>query len=134
MSATVCASVCVQVGGPSSLNLALRLKRCQQVCDETSQTIPHLGLFHSGSSCLTVSSSVPYIMQPPLSLSCPHFFFSLSICPTDTHSFWSLLLFFSLPFISYQLTHYVYSLSSSLLSYHFSLNHFVPPPTLFSVQ
>lgn len=49
-----CARVCtcLRVSGPTALHLALTLKRCQQVCDETSQTIPHLPLFHSGPSWL----------------------------------------------------------------------------------
>jgi len=67
-------TVCVSkyVCGPSGPVLALRLKQCQQVCDETSQMIPRSFPFRlSLSRCL---SSVQSIIQPPLSVSCPLFF------------------------------------------------------------
>ena len=85
----VCARVCVCVcvGGPSGLLLAQRLKQCQQVCDETSQTIPHLSLSLSLFSILALLVSLSPRLSNPLfshlSLSLVHYFFSLSICLTD---------------------------------------------------
>ena len=87
----MCTCVCACTGGPSGLLLAQRLKQCQQVCDETSQTIPHLSLSLSLSLALFSILALLLSLSPRLSntlfshLSLPrvHYFFSLSICLTD---------------------------------------------------
>lgn len=92
--------VCVCVGGPTSLLLALRLKQCQQVCDETSQTIPHLSLFSILALFVSLSPRLSNTLFNHLFLSLVHYFFSLSMSVSDW-SLWSSLLFSPPPLYLY---------------------------------
>lgn len=86
---SLCVRVNVQVLGPSGLHLALRLKRCQQVCMRPHRrylvylfSTPALPVWLSHHLSNTLRSHlVPSPLSPPL-----------STCLTDAHSLWSLLL------------------------------------------
>lgn len=93
----LCVSGCMCVCGSSALLLAPRLKQCQRVCDETSQTILFF-FFHSGSPCLAVSRLSNSLFNL-LFLSLVHYFFLiisprliLTLCG---HRYRSPLLFLS---------------------------------------
>lgn len=94
-----CARVCtcVRVSGPTALHLALTLKRCQQVCDETSQTIPHLPLFHSGPSWLARPSDTlcSHLFLSPLRI----FFLIISMSACFSATFLTTFLLFILHYI-----------------------------------
>lgn len=123
----LCVSGCMCVCGSSALLLAPRLKQCQRVCDETSQTILFFffPFWLSLSRCL---SSVQFIIQPPLSVSCP-LFFPHYLSQTDTNSLWSSLpLTPPVPVWIYITVLYMFYPSSSLPRFRrrFSINHFTP--------
>lgn len=135
-SATACVCVCLRIGGPSALLLDPRLKQCQQVCDETSQTIPHLSLsfpfWLSSSHCPLVcpihNSATSFCL---LSTIFSHY---LSLRLTDTHSVLvvsATVLFSPVPpisiYTSITILYLFLALFLSILATHqCSINHFGP--------
>lgn len=110
--------VCVCVRGPSDLLLALRLKQCQQVCDETSQTIPHLSLFSILALLVSLSHCLSNPLFSHLFLSLVHYFLSLSI---------SLVCLIHTPCGQF----YVFLLPLPPISIYTSITLYVFSPSLF---
>lgn len=123
--------MCVRMcRGPSGLLLALRLKQCQQVCDETSQTIPHLSLFSILALLVSLSPRLSNLLFSHLFLSLVHYFFLIIYLPLSVslilthcgHCYSSCFLYLLYYFLSL-----LRNLFLSLFATHQrSINHFGP--------